>query len=121
VLLNVFLNALQAMPNGGELRIRARDQLLGEPGRGIGLRTSDVFRVGDRALICEIQDTGVGIPKELLSRVFNPFFTTKAPGEGVGLGLSITQAIIHAHRGLITLDSEPGKGTTVTIMLPISG
>lgn len=120
VLLNLFLNAIQAMPGGGELRIRARAERLTAAGRGVGGRDNDAFRVGDRALVCEIEDTGTGIPKELLPRVFNPFFTTKAPGEGVGLGLSITSAIIQAHRGLIQLDSEAGKGTTVTILLPIS-
>ena len=119
VFLNVLMNAIQAMPNGGELRIRASVLKLTEPGQGVGLRQTDVFRPGTTALVCDVQDSGPGIPQELLPKAFIPFFTTKPPGEGVGLGLSICHTILEGHRGLIRLASEEGHGTTVTIMLPV--
>jgi signal transduction histidine kinase len=76
--------------------------------------------VGAAAVVCEVQDTGTGIPPEVLPQVFNPFFTTKPPGEGVGLGLSITASIVHGHGGLIDIQSEVGRGTTVAVTLPLA-
>jgi signal transduction histidine kinase len=119
VFVNLFLNAIQAMPGGGALIVRGSLTRLTEPGAGVGSRSGDAFQVGSTVLVCEVEDTGHGIPKDLLSRVFNPFFTTKPPGEGVGLGLSITATIIEGHRGLIRLESEPGRGTKAVILLPI--
>jgi signal transduction histidine kinase len=66
-----------------------------------------------------VADNGVGIPAEHLGRVFDPFFTTKPAGAGVGLGLSLCQRIILANHGTIRIDSEIGKGTAVTIYLPL--
>ena len=120
VFINLILNAFHAMPGGGELTIRGFLKTLTHPGRGVGSRLSDLFRVGDTVLVCEVQDTGTGIPKELLPRVFNPFFTTKPPGEGVGLGLAATLAIVQAHRATMHIDSEEGRGTTVVMMLPLA-
>jgi signal transduction histidine kinase len=67
----------------------------------------------------EIADDGAGIPKELLPRIFDPFFTTKPIGSGTGLGLSLSYGIIQKHNGKIEVDSEPGRGTTFRITLPI--
>ena len=119
VFINLLLNALQAMPGGGELFIRASTRVLTKPDIAIGARITDIFKLGETVVVCEIEDTGTGIAREILHRVFNPFFTTKAPGEGVGLGLPITAAIIEGHRGLIHLESEEGRGTKVIIMLPV--
>ena len=99
VLLNLILNACQAMPEGGTLRI------------GLKSEKSNVELA--------IADSGDGIPRENLSRVFDPFFTTKAAGEGTGLGLTVVHGIIQEHDGSITVDSEPGKGATFHIFLPI--
>ena len=118
VFINLILNAFHAMPNGGELVIRAYGTQLTEPGVGVGARSSDVFHVGQRAIVCEVEDTGIGIPPDILPNVFNPFFTTKPPGEGVGLGLAITATIVEGHRGVIRIDSTPGTGTRVTMLLP---
>jgi signal transduction histidine kinase len=86
------------------------------PARGtITIRTE---AVGDHAVL-EISDSGCGIPKENLSRIFDPFFTTKPIGKGTGLGLSLSYGIIQKHRGQIEVESEPGKGTTFRITLPI--
>ena len=65
-----------------------------------------------------IADTGIGIPKENLSKMSDPFFTTKAPGVGVGLGLFVVYSIVEEHKGTIQIDSVPGKGTTVTVTFP---
>lgn len=119
VLINLILNAFHAMPQGGRLIFRSYLKTLSEPGNRIGVRKSDLFRPGQTVLICEVEDTGTGIPKAILPEVFNPFFTTKPPGEGVGIGLAITAAIIEGHRGMIHIESEEGKGTRVVITLPI--
>jgi signal transduction histidine kinase len=99
-LLNVAVNALQAMPQGGTVRVRCRRELHGSR---------------DRVRI-DISDQGMGIPTELLHRVFEPFFTTKA--QGTGLGLAVVRRIVEEHLGEIAVDSAPGRGTTFTIRLP---
>jgi signal transduction histidine kinase len=101
VFLNLFINALQAMPDGGTLSVRARTE--------------------NESLKVIVNDTGIGIPKENLDSVFDPFFTTKELGKGTGLGLSVSYGIIQKHKGSITVDSEVGKGTSFTIMLPCAG
>ncbi len=100
VFLNLFLNAIQAMPDGGKLAVRAAIQ-------------------EDAELRVDVTDTGVGIPPENLGKVFDPFFTTKEPGQGTGLGLSVSYGIVEKHRGRITVASEVGRGTTFTIFLPL--
>jgi signal transduction histidine kinase len=100
VILNMVTNASDAMPDGGRLTIVTRNS-------------------EDRAnVIIEFIDTGVGIKEEYLDKIFNSFFTTKEPGKGVGLGLSIAKRIIAEHKGSIDVESNPGKGTKFTISLP---
>ncbi len=100
-LINVIVNAIQAMPQGGVVRVLARRELLG--GR-------DWLRI-------DIADQGMGIPSELIHRVFEPFFTTKA--QGTGLGLAVVRRILDEHGGEITVESTPGRGTTFIIRLPL--
>jgi len=104
VFLNLFTNAIDAMPEGGRLTPRVR------PGELPG---------GIPAVVIEVADTGVGIPPELLGRVFDPFFTTKEEGKGTGLGLAICRRIVDQHRGKIEIDSEVGRGTTIRLVLPV--
>jgi len=104
VLVNILLNAIQAMPQGGTLDISLRIQ-----------GHHDGFVQGCACI--EIADTGVGIPEENLSHIFEPFFSTKR--NGTGLGLSLSKRIIDAHGGNLELESEEGKGTQVTIRLPL--
>ena len=102
VFLNLFLNARDAMPRGGWLTIATS------------------LRADGRAAIVEIADTGSGIPADHLSRIYDPFFTTKDIGKGTGLGLSITYGIVHEHEGTITCESAVGKGTRFTLTLPLA-
>lgn len=100
VFLNLFLNAIDAMPTGGKLAIRGR-----------------VVETDKLWLVVEMTDTGVGIPPEELDKIFEPFYTTKPSGSGLGLGISHT--LISSHGGKITVASRPGKGTTFSVWLPI--
>ncbi len=109
VLLNLVLNARDAMEAGGEIRIRAGNRkLLGER-EGL---------VGDFALI-SVSDTGKGIDAEVLPRIFEPFFTTKGFGKGTGLGLSQVYGFAKQSDGAIWVDSEPGQGTCMTLCIPL--
>ena len=100
VFLNLFLNARDSMPAGGWLTVSTR-------------------YVDGRAVV-EVGDTGAGIQAEHLSRIYDPFFTTKAAGQGTGLGLSITYGVIQEHQGTIECDSQPGRGTRFRIRLPLA-
>jgi len=101
LLLALTMNAIEAMPREGQLRIVTR-------------------ATADRAgVIVTVSDNGVGIPRALLPRLFNPFVTTKEEGKGVGLGLAISRSIVERHQGKIDVQSEEGKGTTFTITLPV--
>lgn len=123
VLLNVTLNAVQAMPGGGTLRYEVRRVRRRRPPRGPGRRAEDQprARAGASGWIAYEQvrviDTGVGIPRGVLAKMFDPFFTTKATG--TGLGLSISQTIMQEHGGSIAVDSREGRGTTVLINFPL--
>ena len=99
VFLNLFINARDAMPRGGWLSVATRVS-------------------GGWAQV-EVGDTGAGIPAEHLSRIYDPFFTTKPLGQGTGLGLSITYGIVGEHDGTISCDSRPGEGTRFTLALPL--
>ncbi|HYE50185.1 MAG TPA: ATP-binding protein [Azospirillaceae bacterium] len=102
-LVNLAVNARDAMPEGGLLRVAARN-LPGDAG-------------GDRVAV-EVSDTGIGMTREVLARVFEPFFTTKARGQGTGLGLSQVHGFAHQSGGAAEIASEPGRGTTVRLLLP---
>jgi PAS domain S-box-containing protein len=100
VFLNLFLNARDAMPKGGWLSVETR--------------------IENGHVIAEVGDTGSGIPSEHLSRIYDPFFTTKMIGKGTGLGLSITYGIVREHEGTLTCQSAVGQGTRFTVSLPSS-
>ncbi|MDF2621273.1 MAG: histidine kinase [Xanthobacteraceae bacterium] len=101
VIVNLVVNAIHAMPEGGRLTLRTRDVDLDD----------------QRGLTIDIADTGVGMAAEVMERIFDPFFTTKRQ-EGTGLGLSISRTLIERQGGRISVESEPGRGTTFTIWLP---
>lgn len=120
VFVNILLNAIQAMPKGGKIIIRGYVKQLDDIKIGIGRRGSDIFRLGEKAIKVEFEDTGTGISEENLKKIFDPFFTTKAQNGGTGLGLSVTKNIIDMHKGLIDVESKPGKGTKVIVTLKIA-
>src|SRR5215469_36670 len=109
VLINLIVNALDAMPARGELKLST---MPGEPGKSL----DSAHHGGSITLI--VADTGPGIPANLQSLIFEPFFTTKPAGKGTGLGLSTVQAIVQQHRGKIAVRSTPGAGTAFIISLP---
>jgi len=120
VFINILLNAIQAMPQGGKLVIRSYEKQLNEVKNGIGNRKSDHFKLGEKAVVIEFEDTGMGIPEEYIDKIFDPFFTTKGPRGGSGLGLSVSRNIIYMHKGLIYMESQSGKGAKITIILKLS-
>ena len=105
VFLNIILNAKEAMKKGGELKIR----------------TNSSAKKGEKSIEIEFVDDGCGIKKKVLKEIFKAFFTTKPEGKGTGLGLSISDEIIKRHRGILSVSSEVGKGTTFTVRLPLRG
>jgi two-component system cell cycle sensor histidine kinase/response regulator CckA len=113
VLLNLVVNARDAMENGGTLTISAKNVDAGH----VSHRFVADKKFDDYVLI-EVADTGSGIPKEIRERVFEPFFTTKEIGKGTGLGLSTTLGIIQSHGGFIDFDTETARGTTFRLYLP---
>jgi PAS domain S-box-containing protein len=108
VLLNLAVNAAAAMDGGGELTI-----LLDETGPGLGEHESHT-----RFMRLRVTDTGCGMDEATLDHAFEPFFTTKPVGKGTGLGLSVVYGLVREMGGIITFESEPGQGTTVTILAP---
>jgi len=119
VFINLFMNAVHAMSGAGKLTIRSFVKQLEETKNGIGERSDDYFKAGEKAVIVEIEDTGTGISEENQKRIFDPFFTTKGQGKGTGLGLSVSRNIIIMHKGLIEVESQVGKGTRMIITLRI--
>ncbi len=111
--LNLCINARDAMPEGGKITIETSNAHVGPDHPGI----AEGMTVGDYVLLT-VTDTGVGIPAEVLERVFEPFFTTKEVGKGTGLGLSMVYGFARQSGGNLCIDSEPGKGTTVSLFLP---
>jgi len=103
VFMALMINAFDAMEQGGMLTVRTRR----------GPRETEVM--------VEVADTGVGISPPDLERIFEPFYTTKPPGRGTGLGLSICYGIVERHRGHMTVESEPGRGTIFRVVLPAAG
>jgi len=115
VLMNLAVNSRDAMPEGGRLRIR----LAPGPAEALGPVSSEEGQPASTAVLV-VEDTGVGMPPEVRSRIFEPFFTTKPRGQGTGLGMSVIHGIVTDHGGRIEVESEPQRGTRVTISLPCS-
>jgi two-component system cell cycle sensor histidine kinase/response regulator CckA len=113
VIINLAVNARDAMPDGGRLTIRLRNVSERE-----SLKLSGTGVAAGEYLLVEVEDTGVGIPPDVIGRIFEPFFTTKEVGKGTGLGLSTVYGIVKQTGGYIFADSEVGRGTTFRIYLP---
>lgn len=113
VIMNLAVNARDAMPGGGTLSIRTENRIL-EPD---SIETMPQARPG-RFVRLDIEDTGIGMDNELTQHIFEPFFTTKSEGKGTGLGLSVVYGIVSEHKGWINVYSEPGHGSRFSIYLP---
>ncbi len=114
VLLNLCVNARDAMPRGGRLAVRLRNVEVDRPSAAMNREA----RPG-RYVVASVEDTGAGIPKENLEKIFDPFFTTKELGQGTGLGLSTVQGIVRSHGGFIRVHSQSGKGSRFEVFLPV--
>jgi PAS domain S-box-containing protein len=113
VLLNLCVNARDAMPHGGKLKLRVRNFTADAHFTSLNPEAKSAAYV-----LFEVTDTGHGIPPDVRDRIFEPFFTTKELGKGTGLGLSTTLSIVKSHNGFILVESEPGKGSTFQVYLP---
>jgi PAS domain S-box-containing protein len=113
VLLNLCVNARDAMHNGGELIVSAENSVLDDHYAAMNLQSKS-----GRYVKINVTDTGMGIPPKLIDKIFEPFFTTKELAKGTGLGLSTVMAIVKSHEGMINVYSEQGKGTTFSVYLP---
>jgi CheY-like chemotaxis protein len=113
VVLNLCLNARDAMPQGGKLRISLRNVRLKEDElpSWLGLKPGPYVEI-------DLSDTGRGMDEETKARIFEPFFTTKPVGQGTGLGLPVVQGIVQQHEGFISVESKPGEGTLFRVHLP---
>jgi len=101
ILVNLVVNAIQAMPDGGKLEISTRKD--------------------DNKISLVVKDTGIGIDNAVLDKLFVPFFSTKDVNEGTGLGLSVVHGIVTSHGGTVSVDSEVGSGAQFTVCLPVDG
>ena len=117
VLLNLSVNARDAMPNGGILKLGVRNFVVDAQFAEANADSNTNAKPGPYVLL-EVTDTGHGIPVEIRDRIFEPFFTTKELGKGTGLGLSTTLSIVKSHGGFIVVESEVGKGSTFQVYLP---
>lgn len=113
VLLNLCVNARDALPQGGSIILSAENATVDEDFAAAFPNA----HAGPHVLI-KVADTGTGIPAGIVDRIFDPFFTTKELGKGTGLGLSTVMGIVKSHQGLLTVDTGPGRGTTFNIYLP---
>ena len=114
VLLNLYINAWQAMPHGGDLYIESENITIKEN------LAKSLKNISGRYVKLSVRDTGIGMDEKIKERIFDPFFTTKDMGRGTGLGLASTYGIIQNHNGIISVDSKKDKGTTFHIYLPAS-
>jgi two-component system cell cycle sensor histidine kinase/response regulator CckA len=113
VLMNLFVNAWQAMSNGGKITIKSENVLIDES------RIDEFgFELAGAFVKVSVIDTGMGMDRETMSRIFDPFFTTKERGQGTGLGLATAYGIINSHKGAFKVDSTPGRGSTFMFFLP---
>jgi PAS domain S-box-containing protein len=113
VIMNLAINSRDAMPNGGRLELKARNFDVDKR----RAEWSDNLKAGPHVLVA-VSDEGMGIPRDIIDRIFDPFFSTKEQGKGTGLGLATSLGIVRRHGGEITVYSEVGSGTNFSILLP---
>lgn len=121
VFINLFLNAIAAMPAGGQLCVRSTTQQLQSSGANVSNQFNERFRIGDTIAVVTIEDSGHGIPENNTEKLFEPFYSTRSTADGTGLGLSVTRSIVEIHQGLITLNNRKGHtGACATLYFPVT-
>jgi len=117
VFLNLFVNAAHAIDDHGTITLKTSTGTLPD---GLSEKKDGAEETSEESWVCiSVGDTGCGIDKEAIPKIFDAFFTTKPAGKGTGLGLSLSRSIVQKHGGHFTVDSEPGKGTTFSVWLPV--
>ena len=119
VFVNIFVNAIHAMPQNGTLTVRTYVKQMTETSHFEGSRKLSPFWVGDSVVVAEVDDSGAGIPEENLAKIFDPFFTTKPTGVGTGLGLPVSRKIIELHGGSLDVKNRREGGVRVTMVLKV--
>lgn len=114
VLMNLVVNARDALSTGGTIRIETATTTIDEA----AVTENPTARVGE-FVVLSVSDTGPGLSPEIAARMFEPFFSTKAPGAGTGLGLAVVDSVVRRHEGFVTVRSEEGRGTTFRVHLPM--
>jgi len=121
VLLNVLLNAAQAMGGGGTITVNTRLEKVSGIPPSEGTRSAMHLRNGSQAVVIEVSDEGPGVTEEILGRMFDPFFTTRAAGSGTGLGLTVARKMMELHGGAVQIENRTdGSGLRVKLLLPTS-
>ena len=116
--MNVFVNAIHAMPEGGTLTVRTYAKNMTDTTFVEGSKSASHIWMGEIAVVAEVEDTGTGVAQEHLAKIFDPFFTTKPTGKGTGLGLPVSKKIIELHGGVMDIrNKRDSRGVRVTIML----
>lgn len=119
VVVNLFLNAVHAMPEGGDIIVKADSRVLSEDLEDMPQLRRDEFRPGETVVVLAIEDGGCGIPLDKIGQVFDPFFTTRRGDGGVGLGLSISKNIMDIHDGCIFVENKPNGGVRATLIFKV--
>jgi len=119
-LLNLAINARDAMPEGGTLSFSTRDAVIGGEGTAYGGEGAEDGPNERSAVEVAVSDTGTGMDSEVKKHLFEPFFTTKGPGKGTGLGLAAVYGTVRSHHGTVAVDSVPGRGTRIALLLPLA-
>ena len=119
VLVNIFTNAIHAMPEGGMLTLKTYLRPPAGAGGGVEDDTIGDLPTPEGAVVVEVDDTGTGIPKDKVKKVFDPFFTTKPTGKGTGLGLSVSRQLVEMQGGMIDIRNRAEGGVRVTILFKL--
>jgi signal transduction histidine kinase len=119
VLVNLILNAVHAMPDGGDITVRAYSRILSEDLEDMPQLRRDEFKSGETIVVLTVEDAGCGIPNDKISQIFDPFFTTRRGDGGVGLGLSVSKNIMDIHDGCIFVENKQNGGVRATLIFKV--
>ena len=119
VIINLILNAVHAMPDGGELTIGAYSRILSEDLEDMPQLSRDEFNSGERIVVLTVEDNGCGIPQDKINQIFDPFFTTRRGAGGIGLGLSVSKNIMDIHEGCIFVENKRDGGVRATLVFKV--